>query len=106
MTVQSLKYAEFEQHPFPFPPEKEQSRIVAKVDHLMDLCDELETKRNQRTETHIHLIRAAHHPLTQPRNHAQFQTAWRRIRDNSPRLRTISRLRRLGLRSIFPRKQR
>ena len=31
-TVQSLKYAEFEQQPFPLPPLAEQHRIVAKVD--------------------------------------------------------------------------
>lgn len=42
MTVQSLKYTEFEQQPFPLPPLEEQRRIVAKVDQLMSLCDKLE----------------------------------------------------------------
>jgi type I restriction enzyme S subunit len=31
----------------PVPPEKEQKRIVAKVDQLMALCNELEAKLNQ-----------------------------------------------------------
>jgi type I restriction enzyme S subunit len=42
MTVQSLKYTEFEQQPFPLPPIGEQRRIVAKVNQLMSLCDSLE----------------------------------------------------------------
>jgi len=70
------------------PPLAEQSRIVAKVDQLMALCDELETKQTQRADTHIHLIRAAHHSLTQPCDHNEFQSAWQRIRDNFDQLHT------------------
>jgi hypothetical protein len=47
VTVQSLKYEEFERYPFPLPPEAEQHRIVAKVDQLMAFCDELEAKLKQ-----------------------------------------------------------
>ena len=67
---------------FPFPPLAEQHRIVAKVDELMALCDQLEAERNAREETHQHLIRAVHHPLTDATDTTDTQTAWHRIRDN------------------------
>lgn len=57
-TVQSLKYAEFEQQPFPLPPLAEQHRIVAKADALMALCDRLEASLDQTAATRRRLLDA------------------------------------------------
>lgn len=50
-TVESMKFEEFSTHPFLLPPEKEQRRIVARVDELMALLDRL----SQALETHSNL---------------------------------------------------
>ncbi|MGZ0078652.1 restriction endonuclease subunit S [Methylomonas sp. YC3] len=43
-------------HPFPLPPVAEQHRIVAKVDELMALCDQLESQHNNAAEAHEKLV--------------------------------------------------
>ncbi|MFM9104287.1 MAG: restriction endonuclease subunit S, partial [Cyanobium sp.] len=63
----------------PLPPLAEQHRIVAKVDELMALCDQLEAARQQREQTRERLVAASLQRLNQPsedpasfRQHAQF----------------------------------
>lgn len=57
-TVESLKFDEFSRHYFLLPPLVEQHRIVAKVDQLMALCDELRESLQQAQKTQIHLTDA------------------------------------------------
>lgn len=47
--------------PLPLPPLAEQHRIVAKVDELMALCDELETHLTTSSTTSLQLLEATLH---------------------------------------------
>lgn len=59
MTATGIKAAKLKLVPIPLPPLEEQKRIVAKVDQLMALCDELEAKLNQAQQNSEKLMEAA-----------------------------------------------
>ena len=86
-TVQSLKYAEFEQQPFPLPPLAEQHRIVAKVDELMGLCDRLEAARAGREGVRDRLAAASLARLNAP-DPESFPSDARFVLDALPALTT------------------
>lgn len=64
------------------PPEAEQHRIVAKVDELMALCDQLETQHNNATDAHEKLVSHLLGTLTQSRDAADFNASWQRIAEH------------------------
>jgi type I restriction enzyme S subunit len=66
----------------PLPPLAEQHRIVAKVNQLMSLCDELEAHQQKKRETRAHLNSAALDRLLAARAPGEFAEGWRRIYDN------------------------
>ena len=61
------------------PPISEQHRIVAKVDELMALCDQLENQHNNAAEAHEKLVTHLLGTLTQSQNAEDFNTHWQRI---------------------------
>ena len=83
MTVQSLKYEEFEQQAFPLPPLPEQRRIVAKVEELLALCDELESRQTTACKHHTRLVHSALDHLTAAKDEQDFRKQCSFILHNS-----------------------
>lgn len=63
----------------PLPPLAEQRRIVSKVDELLRLCDELETRNGARRELRERLVQAALDQLLASRDPADFAIHWQRL---------------------------
>lgn len=61
------------------PPSAEQKRIVAKVDKLMALCDQLEEQRANHLQTHHLLVKTLLGTLTQAQNVEEVAAAWQRL---------------------------
>jgi len=64
------------------PPLNEQKRIVAKVDNLMTLCDELEARQQKKQEARLRLNSAALDKLLTAHEPDEFAHHWQRICDN------------------------
>ncbi|CAN7614530.1 restriction endonuclease subunit S [Polaromonas sp. LjRoot131] len=66
----------------PIPPLAEQHRIVAKVDELMTLCDQLERQTDASVSAHQTLVETLLNTLTSAVDHAQFAISWQRIAEH------------------------
>ena len=67
---------------FPLPPLEEQKRIVAKVDQLMPLCDELEARQQKQQQGRKRLNNSALDALLTVRKPDEFASHWQRICNN------------------------
>jgi type I restriction enzyme, S subunit len=64
---------------FAIPPLPEQHRIVAKVDELMALCDQLEQQQTDNNATHQTLVETLLTSLTAASDPKDFDECWQRI---------------------------
>lgn len=69
----------FENKPFPLPPLAEQSRIVTRVEELMQLCDALEASGQLEAQQHAQLVGTLLGTLTQSETSEALADNWQRI---------------------------
>lgn len=79
MTVKGVKVKELHSIRVLLPPLAEQHRIVAKVDELMALCDQLEQQQEDNTRTHATLVETLLGALMAASERGAFAEAWLRI---------------------------
>ena len=69
----------FSFYPLPIPPLAEQHRIVAKVDELMSLCDQLEQKSEASLAAHQTLVETLLATLTDSADSSELAQNWARL---------------------------
>lgn len=80
-TLPILSKGKWEVIEFPLPPLAEQKHIVAKVDQLMALCNELDARQQKCTKKRITLNTSCLNDLTSP-DVDLAENAWQRISDS------------------------
>lgn len=70
----------------PLPPTTEQTRIVAKVEELMALCDKLETQQQDRRKLQNALRQSTLQAVASAASPHELQTTWARLADNFGKL--------------------
>jgi len=81
-TVSGIKQEQLLSLPAALPPIEEQSRIVAKVDELMALCDKLEAQRQARRTLQNALRQSTLQAVASATSPYELQTTWARLADS------------------------
>lgn len=84
--INNLTKGHIEDYEFFLPPPAEQSRIVAKVDELMALCDTLEAQQQARRKLQNSLRQSILQAVASATSPHELQTSWARLADNFGRL--------------------
>lgn len=85
-TFPSISASQIASLPLKLPPLAEQTRIVSKVDQLMNLCDELESRQTARRESRMRLVGATLDRVVSTSSTAEFPKHVNRLRDQFDRL--------------------
>lgn len=91
MTVAGIRQDELLNFVVPLPPLAEQHRIVAKVDELMVLCDQLEQQQTHSLEAHQTLVETLLGTLTRVASQQELTEAWTPIASHFDTLFTTER---------------
>ena len=81
-TLSILNKGKWEKIPVPLAPLEEQHRIVAKVEQLMALCDQLEQQEEVSIDAHHTLVKTLLEALTTAGEREGFAAAWERIAEH------------------------
>lgn len=81
-TVAGITQEQLTNYPIALPPYNEQVRIVAKIDALMALCDQLESQTEASIEAHQTLVKSLLGTLTNAKDSDELNESWLRISEH------------------------
>lgn len=86
VNIANISLAGMQPIPVPIPPLAEQARIVAKVDELMALCDQLEEQQQQKRQLQNLLRQASLQAVSAASSPFELKQHWKRLQDNFEQL--------------------